>query len=187
MRLELGPGNDPSPGFDYYVDIAPLDHVTHVLDFAKQGLQGFEDNSLDEILAIHFLEHLPQGKQSYFFAECKRKLKVGGKLVVHVPNLETIFRAYECFKNNNQYDALMTELQSMLFGVHNGDVYSVHKIAYNWQILEKMFHNHGYEPVRNLTGIKKDRHTVGWEWVTKYIRDAGGVTPEFSLIVEGKK
>jgi len=186
-KLELGPGKDPTPGFDYYVDVYPADSVTHVLDFSKEGLSPFEDDSLDEILAIHFLEHLPQGRQKFFFNECKRKLKKGGKLEVHVPNLETIFRAYECFKDRSDYDGLMTELQSMMFGVHNGDAYSVHKIAYNWQILEKMFHDHEYRNVRNLTGIIKDRHTVGWQWVVDRIRATGGVSPEFSLIVEGYK
>ena len=186
-KLELGPGNDPTPGYDYYADVYPADCVTHVLDFDKDGLSPFEDNSLDEILAIHFLEHLPQNRQKYFFNICRKKLKPGGKLEVHVPNLETIFRAYECWKNLNKLEHMMDGLQIMLFGSQNKDRYSMHKAAYNWQTLEKMFFDSKFKNVKNLTGIKRDRHTNGWKWAVEMVRNNGGVSPDFSLIVEGYK
>jgi predicted SAM-dependent methyltransferase len=54
----------------------------------------FDDESLDEISACHFLEHLRPEIGREFLAECYRCLVPGGKLGVVVPDTFEIMRCY---------------------------------------------------------------------------------------------
>lgn len=48
-------------------------------------LSIFEDNSIDEIYAKHFIEHIPQPKVIFTFNEIYRILKVNGVFEIFVP------------------------------------------------------------------------------------------------------
>lgn len=54
----------------------------------------FPDESLDEIYAGHFLEHLDHYEQVELINECMRTLKPGGKICFVVPDMREIFRRY---------------------------------------------------------------------------------------------
>lgn len=88
-RLNLGSGDDYRAGYlniDLRADVADL-----VLD-ASQRLP-FDDGSIDEILALDFLEHHPAFRTQDILAEWRRVLRFGGLLTVKVPNLQALCEA----------------------------------------------------------------------------------------------
>ena len=83
MKLNLGSGNRPLEGY-LGVDLAPGADIQcdiRKLDFA-------EDNSVDEIIAIHVIEHFYKWEVVPLLLEWKRVLKPGGKIILECPNLE---------------------------------------------------------------------------------------------------
>lgn len=83
MKIEVGPGNRPQPGYDYWVDLIdnPSANVRAPMDKLP-----FPAGSASEIYAADVLEH-----QSYLLAvptllEWHRVLQPGGLLKISVPN-----------------------------------------------------------------------------------------------------
>lgn len=54
----------------------------------------FEDNSVDEIAAVHFLEHLERDVATEFLKECHRVLKPGHRLGIVVPDTYAVCSEY---------------------------------------------------------------------------------------------
>jgi len=56
----------------------------------------FEDNSVDEVVCVHFLEHIPGRERPKFMDELWRVMKVGGKVIFSVPpwNSERAYQDY---------------------------------------------------------------------------------------------
>lgn len=89
LKLNLGCGNDIREGYTN-IDI----RKTHpdVLQCPIEILH-FEDNSVDEILAIDVMEHLPYIAHDRMFMRFYGWLKPNGKLIIEVPDLQKISRA----------------------------------------------------------------------------------------------
>ncbi len=83
VRLNLGCGNLRMPGFKG-VDYRPGPTVDVVLDLTKHPWP-FDDNSIEEVRAWHFLEHLPGYELDQAVREIHRILRPGGLLYVKVP------------------------------------------------------------------------------------------------------
>ena len=66
---------DPSAYADIYQSVPPL---------------PFADDSLDEVYAGHFLEHLSETDASAFLIECRRVLVPGGRVGIVVPDTREI-------------------------------------------------------------------------------------------------
>jgi len=90
LKLDLGCGRNKVPGF-HGVDLYSPDADT------KLDLLTFPwpwaDESVIEIHASHFIEHIDQEKRWPFFEECWRVLKPGGIMRIFVPNWKSE-RAY---------------------------------------------------------------------------------------------
>jgi len=54
----------------------------------------FPDNSVEWIIAYHFLEHLTREEAQKFLAECKRVLKPNGIIRISVPDADKLVRKY---------------------------------------------------------------------------------------------
>lgn len=83
MRLNLGSGNRPLVGY-VGVDLSPRADI--VCDIRK--LDFAEDNSVEEIIAIHVIEHFYKWDIQPLLQEWRRVLKPKGKLILECPNLE---------------------------------------------------------------------------------------------------
>jgi SAM-dependent methyltransferase len=81
MRLNLGCGRSPLAGW-VNVDTVQLPGVDVVADMEKAALP-FADDSVDEILASHFLEHIHNSLG--LMAELHRVAKAGARATFHVP------------------------------------------------------------------------------------------------------
>lgn len=84
MKLNLGCGREPSPGW-IRVDILALPDIDVVHDLSEFPWP-FKDESAEEIKAIDLLEHISPSKTIAFVQECHRILKPGGKLFIQSPH-----------------------------------------------------------------------------------------------------
>jgi len=72
-------------------ELEQLNGEENYLDHDLRNGLPFEDNSIDGVLASHFLEHLDLQEAWKMVAECYMVLKSGGVMVASVPNT-TYFR-----------------------------------------------------------------------------------------------
>lgn len=111
----------------------------------------FEDNSVDEVIADAFIEHLSFPEEKLIFEEIKRVLKPGGKFNFSVPNFEKNIKMWldaeddwkEFFRSDDEainqqhwFGTYTYEpknrwgyLTAMIFGTQNGEG-QLHKNCY---------------------------------------------------------
>lgn len=83
MKLNLGSGNRPLEGY-IGVDLDPKADI--VCDLRK--LEFAEDNSAEEIIAIHVIEHFYKWEIQPLLMEWRRVLKPGGKIILECPDIK---------------------------------------------------------------------------------------------------
>jgi len=81
--IELGPGKTKYSIDSLGIDICKKESVDYVTDL-NNGLIFLENDSIDEIQAFHFLEHVVD--LEFFMSEIYRVLKKDGKLIATVPH-----------------------------------------------------------------------------------------------------
>lgn len=88
ILLDVGCGPNPKEGFQG-CDIIKFDNVKHIFH-AGRDKWPFKDDSVDEIHASHFLEHLTNlndaWERTHFFNEAFRVLKIGSKMTLIFPH-----------------------------------------------------------------------------------------------------
>jgi SAM-dependent methyltransferase len=90
-KIEIGSGNHPEPGFEH-LDINPnLPCLEYVSEMDKIPV---EDNTFDELRAIHVIEHQFWRQVRDTLKEWVRVVKPGGKLYIATPNLRWIAKSY---------------------------------------------------------------------------------------------
>ena len=160
----MGCGKKEKPGPDWKnVDIVSGPNVDIVS--SAHELSNIEDNSVDEILAEHLLEHLTFYQANRALAEWYRVLRQGAKLTVEVPDLEGLCYAfvsateYQRFQSNRGSWSLAQHLYGHQIGFSDEEQLSqVHKSGYTFERLEEMLIGNGFRgvsgdvPVKNTPG-----------------------------------
>jgi predicted SAM-dependent methyltransferase len=82
IKIDLGCGPNKRPGY-IGVDHLPL-HGVDIVCNLEEGLQAFPDNCADEILSIHFLEHIANFE--LLMRDIHRVLKPTGQKIIYVPH-----------------------------------------------------------------------------------------------------
>src|SRR5215831_6563373 len=91
-RLEIGSGNRPTAGFEH-LDFDPtLPDLQYCADF--RNLDFIENDTFDEILSVHCIEHIPWREIKATIREWVRVLKPGGKIRIVTPSLRFICDAF---------------------------------------------------------------------------------------------
>ena len=91
MKLDLGCGKNKKEGFEG-VDSIAFEGVDHVVDL-RSFPWPWEDGSVEEVHASHFIEHLPARERIAFVNEIHRILAPGGKATLIAPHWASC-RAY---------------------------------------------------------------------------------------------
>jgi SAM-dependent methyltransferase len=141
MRLNLGSGQKHMDGY-VNVDISS-DHG-HQIDVEADvsGPLPFDDCVAEGIIAEHILEHIYLHKQEAALREWWRILKPGGHLVICVPDLEALAKAYL----SGKIDFFIYAANK--FGPYNGNDADFHK----WGFDERELRNRlGVIPWQSIT------------------------------------
>jgi SAM-dependent methyltransferase len=84
MKLDIGCGKNKREGF-IGIDQHAMEGVDHVFNIGTEAWP-FEDNSVEEAHASHFIEHLTATQRVHFFNELYRVLKPGAKATIITPH-----------------------------------------------------------------------------------------------------
>ncbi len=87
-KLNLGSGPDIRPGYDN-IDLYFED--PRVIKMDIRNLR-YADNTVDEVLCSHVLEHLSFNDVPPTLKEIHRVLRPGGRVIIDVPDLEAVLR-----------------------------------------------------------------------------------------------
>jgi len=133
VKLNVACGNDIKPGWinvDAYNGSA--DEKWDVLDLKV------EDKSVDKIFASHILEHFSVREVPTALTEWNRVLKVGGKIIIAVPNM--IVAVNDWLKSEDKWKSLTNEL----FGGqdHEGNY---HKCGFTKDTLNRIVGAYGFK------------------------------------------
>lgn len=85
LRLDLGCGRAKTFGFKG-IDQHAYDGVDYVLDFNKEGLEQFEESSVDMMRCIDFVQFI--GDKQYTLEQIYRVLKHGATVDIQVPSTD---------------------------------------------------------------------------------------------------
>lgn len=175
LRVELGSGGFPSPGY-VHVDADRL--ARHVEHIAPASALPFADGTVAELLAIHILEHVHASVLLPTLAEWRRVLRPGGYAQIHVPDAATVFAAYL-----DQPPEMKWTLLIPIFGktshARDGrpDALDLerHHVIYDFALLERVLLDAGFARVEDVSDQVTDRHTEKWR--------ADGLLSRMSLVV----
>jgi predicted SAM-dependent methyltransferase len=135
VKVEIGSGDYPRDGYTH-VDVREglphQDHQASVFDLP------FEDGSVDEILGVAVIEHIPQSEVSAAMRELHRVLRIGGMLKLYTFNLLQV-----CQRILDEA-APLGELVSNLYGGHDYPE-NIHHWAYTPETFRQLFESHGFE------------------------------------------
>ena len=150
MKLNLGCGDKILPGY-VNVDVVEsrLDKKPDVLCDLR-ALTPFEDNSADEVMAIHVVEHFWRWEVVAVLKEWVRVLKPGGRMVLECPNL---ISACEALLADPEKASLPGQEGQRSMWVFYGDPrwqdpLMVHRWGYTPRSLAQVMHEAGLRELR---------------------------------------
>jgi predicted SAM-dependent methyltransferase len=172
MKLHIGCGNNVKEGYvniDKFVKNASIENY----DILKLPI---DENSVDEVLAEHVVEHLTFQEEREFFYEMYRVLKTGGKLKLEVPDIEwvlsTFLEANDDFKDFYQVGAVdhyfgngmaidnrWSLLTTAIWGNQNGEG-QFHKNGYTVDKLKAIAHILNFKSFMATTDFKKGTQVI---------------------------
>jgi SAM-dependent methyltransferase len=162
LRVEIGGGPFPSPG---YVHVDADRRSRHLEHIAPAWRLPFADGTVEEILAVHVLEHVHAADVDRTLREWRRVLGPGGYAEIHVPNAATVFPAFLSAPPEKKW-ALMIAIYGMPCHPASGDDTGAgldhHKIIYDFALLERVLLDAGFDQVTDVTDTVTDRHNEGW-------------------------
>jgi SAM-dependent methyltransferase len=134
LKVEFGTGNKPTPGYTHCDRIKHAPHIDMAFDLEVLPWP-FEDESLDEILAIDVFEHLKPWKLDIpdWLNECHRVLVSGGVLEFRLP----AYDHHYSFRDPSHYRVFHPESFHYFCPNAPGTLYQDFGIAYGYTKLWK--------------------------------------------------
>jgi len=167
-KLNLGCGDKILPGY-INVDVVPSRKgmKPDVLCDLHQ-LTPFEDNSVDEILSVHVVEHFWRWEVVGVLREWARVLRPGGSMILECPNL--LSAAAELLRNPEGASGPGSEGQRTMWVFYGDpawqDPYMIHRWGYTPRSLAQVMHEVGLvklrqEPAQFKLREPRDMRVVG--------------------------
>lgn len=127
MKLEIGAGHRPTRGYDIHNDIHPGPHIE---DVGPAWMIDLPDQSVDEVLALAFVEHLTYYEAVDTFRNVHRMLRPGGLFLFDVPDYPKWCQAY------------LNALNPDLVG---GDIDACRRTLFGWARFPGDEHKYGWD------------------------------------------
>jgi predicted SAM-dependent methyltransferase len=160
MKLQLGCGRKERPGEDWLnVDIIAGSNVD-IISSAHE-LTNIGDNSVDEILAEHLLEHLTFYQANRALAEWYRVLRPGARLTLEVPDIYMLCwmfcqaTEYQRFQSNHGSWSISHHLWGNQRGFSDEEQLSqTHKSGYTFKRLKEMLLGVRFNNIKREVPVK---------------------------------
>lgn len=159
IKLNIGSCDLPLPKPWINIDISDSPHIKAdlILDGRKLD-NNFGDNSVDEIYAGHFFEHLYPWEAEKFVDMCYRILKPGGKLGLVTPDFLFIVQQY--LQGDPRFS--IPELtETYLFSYKQE---SVHRTIWDIPELLEMLTKYGFKDITEIDRMEDERIAFGVPW-----------------------
>jgi SAM-dependent methyltransferase len=177
LKLEIASGTRPHRGYIHleYSVKKPQVHVK-----ADARMIPFGDCIFDEVLSVHFLEHLYWATIPIALAEMNRVLKPGGILLIEVPDydvaknrpLHLTHLMFETIYMNNTGDGDTGEHDEFVYGFN-------HSSCFNYDILKAYLECSGFLVIRDIDMENRSCHN----WIGVLTIRATKVTNPMPLTV----
>ena len=138
IKLDVCGGRFPFDKEYLNVDIQPLREVDIVADITKRI--PIKNNRVKEIFSCGTLEHFKKDQFNKIVKEFYRILSPGGKVIIGVPDLNKIMKAYH--EDNNDINMI----NQYIFGAQANE-FDVHKIGFDVKNLKKWLYETGFSEV----------------------------------------
>lgn len=135
-KINLGCAEDIKEGY-INIDIYPID--PRVMKANALELP-FKSESIDEIYCCHFMEHLTLEELDKGLTEWNRVLKIGGNLVIIVPDMDVISILW----GKATPEAKLHYWNHAIYGSHRGP-FQDHKTAFDYSILSGLMPTYKFE------------------------------------------
>ncbi len=163
LRVEIGGGPFPSPGYVHVDADRTSRHLEHV---APAWKLPFADGSVTELLAIHVLEHVHPTSIDRTLGEWRRVMAPGGFAEIHVPDAATVFPAFLASSDEKKWDLLIpiygTTGDPLARRKGIGPDLERHHVIYDFGLLRQVLLRAGFNRVDDVSETVSDRHSEGW-------------------------
>jgi SAM-dependent methyltransferase len=146
---------DPDSFADVFTEVPPI---------------PYKDNTVDEIYAGHFLEHLDPSEAAEFLRECYRALVPGGKLGIVVPNIREVMLRW-MNETNDEFQVpagvwwSIKDLDHIcnvfLYNSAWSNIDSPHKWSYEPFTLKRAMEEFGFVNLTPIDGYRDTRIVTG--------------------------
>lgn len=149
------------------------------IDIERDGLKEYKNETVDHIVASHFIEHLSREEGLSFLKECHRILKPEGILRISIPDARIISDAYI----NNK----ISDYREFNIGVEKAKdsaqslwemLFSGHKTLYDAQSLIEVLRGTGFQNVKQMNFLESHSPIIEKEVIDQY--------PEISTYIEAQ-
>ena len=159
MKLNLGCGDKHLPGYTN-VDIVESrrglrpDVICDIRD-----LKPFDADSVDEVLAVHVIDHVHRWEVEDVLREWARVLKVGGKIVLETPNLVSACKALleDPIKGARPGQEGQMTMWPLYGDPSWKDEHMMHKWLYTPRSLAEVMHKVGFTQIKQTPAQYKMR------------------------------
>ena len=169
VKLEIGSGGNPQPGYIHLDCRTGLPHLDIVGDIKR--FLPLREATVDEILSHSSIEHVSWRNVRETLADWYRVLKPGGRAIIYTPDFRYLCRMYLEGKTDPHLDNSYVELANRLFGAYTPSVWAMIKMFAGQEYPEN-FHYACYD----FDLLKSILTSVGFAEVTR-------IPPEYSLRV----
>lgn len=152
VKLNLGCGTNKLPGY-VNIDVEPQCKPDLVCNFVNDRLP-YKDNSIDEVVLFHCIEHINKGLHRLIISEIWRVLKPGGEFYISYPEFT---KCYENWKSN--YRGQRKFWEATIFGrqLYPSDY---HVCIMHTPEFIKFLRQHGFDFIFSCPEIAEQYNTV---------------------------
>lgn len=134
MKINIGAGKTKVSGF---TSIDAYNEEADIKAFAHDT--GFGENSVDEILSSHMLEHIDRADLDKTIKHWYRILKIGGKIVIFVPNAKLYLEEWLDAVKSGNWEHLELWGTRWIMGFEGKDTGMYHTNLFTPETLVRLF------------------------------------------------
>jgi predicted SAM-dependent methyltransferase len=159
IMLNVGSCDLPLPKPWINIDNSTSPHIKCDLVMDGRKLDdNFSENSVDEIYAGHFCEHLYPQEAEDFVEMCYKLLKPGGVLGIVTPDFKYIAQGY--LEGNTDF-RIAELIDTYIFSYKQE---SVHRTFWDFDSMKELFVRHGFKDITEIDRMNDERVAYGVPW-----------------------